>query len=372
MKATTHTSSDISLDTPEIRKKIEIFKNYLWKFDKNMDDEIDKEEMLRFFDSNMTDGRLYDRDLADKIFKIFDADRSGKVSVDEFIKTFIHIEEELKTNKSHIKGKYQAEKEKADEIKRKMDEYKGEKPNKNGVCPSGKLTCEIISIDFTEKIDYSSIKIRLLYEDDVQSTREIGREKSSKSIIWNQKFEFKLERISLMTIEVIDMSKKNEEDVIGTVLIELDRFEKQEEYEVKLEIPSDEGGEESGSNVNCRIMVVWSYYELYSELYKKAELNMKTYKDLLEKNSKLLENLNEPFKNFSYTDIVYVNEEMKEKDNSQIRNKVDFKANNNNQSQIKKEVFLDEVIHNQTEKFLKEKMSKSIYFIYLVYLTCNY
>jgi len=363
MKTTTNTSSDISLDTPEIRKKIEIFKNYLWKFDKNMDDEIDKEEMLRFFDSNMPEGKLYDRDLADKIFKIFDADRSGKVSVDEFIKTFIHIEEELKTNKSHIKGKYQAEKEKSEEMKRKIDEYKGEKPNKNGVCPSGKLTCEIMSIEFMEKREYSSIKIRLIYEDDVQSTREIGGESMSKSIIWNQKFEFKLERISVLTIEVIDMTKKNEEEVIGTVLIELDRFERQEEYEVKLEIPSEEGEtDESGSNVNCRIMVVWSYYELYSEMYKKTELNMKTYKELLERNSILLESLNEPFKNFAYQEIVYINEGVKEESNNNLnqsntQRKVDFKGTRK-ENLNKKEIYLDEVIHNQTERFVKERMSK--------------
>jgi hypothetical protein len=89
---------------------------------------------------------------------------------------------------------------------------------------------------------------------------------------------------------------------------------------------------------------------------------MKTYKELLERNSILLESLNEPFKNFAYQEIVYINEGVKEESNNNLnqsntQRKVDFKGTRK-ENLNKKEIYLDEVIHNQTERFVKERMSK--------------
>src|SRR5690242_15721488 len=97
--------------------KVEALKNALLKFDKNMDDQIDKPELFAFLDSNMN-GRRFDRQLGEKMFSLLDTDKSGKVSVEEFIKTFIHIEEELKNHIKEMQNKYSYELENNNRIKR--------------------------------------------------------------------------------------------------------------------------------------------------------------------------------------------------------------------------------------------------------------
>ena len=89
-----------------------------------MDNSINKEEMLSFFDSNMPNGKKYDREVANKLFKIFDLDDNGKISVEEFIKTFIHLEEELKEFRLKLKAKYLNELSKCNDLKDKLDYYK--------------------------------------------------------------------------------------------------------------------------------------------------------------------------------------------------------------------------------------------------------
>ena len=263
-----------------------------------MDDEINKDEMLQFFDSNMQNGKQYDRTLADKIFSIFDTDKSGKISVDEFIKTFIHIEEELKTHKTQIKAKYQAEKDKMEDIQKKVNYYRSEKLNSEGIAPSAKLTCEITNIEFLRKKSNSYIKIRLSFEDITESTKPILN--TNSVIYWNQKFEFKPTTRSPLIFDIIDVdSNTSEEIIIGSVQFDLENIDKQEDYDVTLEIPDDEASSQSAISckINCKISFIWSYFDYYSELLVKAEKNVKSYKMLLEKNNGLLDSLNGKYNN---------------------------------------------------------------------------
>lgn len=64
-----------------VRAKMDALRKALWKFDKDYDDQIDPNELLEFLDSNMPDGKRFDRNLSAKIFQVFDIDRSGKITV---------------------------------------------------------------------------------------------------------------------------------------------------------------------------------------------------------------------------------------------------------------------------------------------------
>ena len=61
----------------QTKAKIENIRKALMKFDKDLDDEIDQEELLNFLDSNMKNGQKFDRGLANKIFEALDLDKSG-------------------------------------------------------------------------------------------------------------------------------------------------------------------------------------------------------------------------------------------------------------------------------------------------------
>lgn len=153
-----------------------------------MDDHISMDEMLDFFDSSMPDGKKYDRELAKKIFNLFDIDHNGKISVDEFIKTFIHIEEELKSHRYQIKAKYLAEKDKYDDLLKKTNMYRGESLNSQGIAPSATLKCEITEVEFLRSTSsFESIKIRLTFDDCIKTTKAISAK--SNKLYWKEMFE---------------------------------------------------------------------------------------------------------------------------------------------------------------------------------------
>ena len=183
------TSSDVFYNNPEIKKKINMIKNYLWKFDKDMNDEINKQEMLNFFDANMPNNKQYDRSLADKVFGIFDSDKSGKISVEEFIKTFIHMEEELKIHKSQLKDKINNEKKAQNEIQFEVNKFKNEQLNSEGLSELSVINCEIVDIEFIKsKENYNSIKIRLTFGDYTESSGIIYINKESDIVQISSKF----------------------------------------------------------------------------------------------------------------------------------------------------------------------------------------
>jgi hypothetical protein len=163
-------------------------KTAIWKFDEDLDEEISISELIKFLDSNMPEGKLFDRTLADKIFSVFDVNKDGKISVDEFIKTFIHIEEELKAHRAQVNAKYQAEKDKMNDLLKKANVYKGEKLNQDGIAPNAKLTADINTVEFLADItEFNNIKIRITYGNDTYSTKSIAVK--GKSLNLNEKFE---------------------------------------------------------------------------------------------------------------------------------------------------------------------------------------
>jgi hypothetical protein len=152
-----------------------------------MDDEISKQEMLDFFDANMPEGKKYDRGLAEKIFTIFDSDKSGKISIDEFIKTFIYMEEELKSHKALMKSKYQNEKVKLELLRQELNSYRNEKFNENGLSDFSNIKCELLNVEFpSNSINFNSIKIRITLGDEIQSTKSVAPDTNNQLMFWGE------------------------------------------------------------------------------------------------------------------------------------------------------------------------------------------
>jgi Ca2+-binding EF-hand superfamily protein len=71
-------------DQDYLQQKIENLKMAFEKQDKNLDGEIDQNELMDFLDSNCK-SKKFDRNLAKNIFFILDLDKNGKISKEEFI-----------------------------------------------------------------------------------------------------------------------------------------------------------------------------------------------------------------------------------------------------------------------------------------------
>ena len=159
------------------------------KIDLNFDNEIDQEELLNFLDSNMRNGKKFDRSIANKIFSALDTDKSGKITVKEFILNFIHMEEEIKAHFKQLQDKFFEEKEKNANIQRLLLENKNEKLNKEGIGNNAKITIDIYNIEFLRQtVDIlKRISIKMTFQNETKETRMVSGEENK--VIWKEKFE---------------------------------------------------------------------------------------------------------------------------------------------------------------------------------------
>lgn len=145
--------------------------------------------MTNFLDSHTTDGKIFDRNLADKIFRVFDVNADGKISIDEFIKTYIHMEEDLKSHKEMVLAKKNNEENKKKEYSNKLEDYnKIEKKYSNGMSNLSKIDIEVTSLELNNNIDhFDSLKIKISMGESTCSTKPI--KVSEKNLSINEKFE---------------------------------------------------------------------------------------------------------------------------------------------------------------------------------------
>ena len=96
--------------------------------------------------------------------------------------------------------------------------------------------------------------------------------------------------------DVYNINENNSENLIGTVKFPLDTIEKQEEYDLELEIPDEEDEKVINAKINAKIRFIWSIYKYYQDLYTKSERSLQNYNSQLQKTYQLLDSLNEPMK----------------------------------------------------------------------------
>lgn len=82
------------------------------------------------------------------------------------------------------------------------------------------------------------------------------------------------------------------ESLIGSVTLDLRELQKQEEYEITLDIIDDVDLNKINSSINTKIMFIWSYVQYYSDLKNKSNKLLESYNSILDKTDNLLNSLN--------------------------------------------------------------------------------
>jgi hypothetical protein len=182
--------SDASTPIEKLRFKMDLLKSAVNRYDKYNEDRFDQQQMLRFLDSLMRNGNKFDRALAQKIFTLSDLDDDGKLTTQEFVKTYLMIEEEIKTNSKNYQTNYLMEKDNCDKLYKLMLENKNENLNSEGLCPDAKATIEISDIEFLNKMKLrlNNISIKMTLHDVSNQTRTIKIKDTDNKLILNETF----------------------------------------------------------------------------------------------------------------------------------------------------------------------------------------
>lgn len=181
------TSERINNNTELLTLKMEKLKSAFRNYDKNLDDYIDYTELLAFLDSLMKDGKRFDRSIAKDIFKILDLNEDKKITVQEFLKTFIGIYDTIDQQIKVFEAQLIAEQSKKKELEFSVREFINEPVNEEQLGPNAKFLLEVINIEFARKSgSYSGIRIVVRFDEQVKNTKIISVD---GDLFWREKFD---------------------------------------------------------------------------------------------------------------------------------------------------------------------------------------
>ncbi len=168
-----------------LQAKIEALSRAWLEIDKNFDSEVDQQELLDFLDSNMKNNKKFDRGVAKEIFKLMDLDTSGKISVEEFIKRYISIEDEIRRDIRDYQKIFLAEKENNAKLYKLMLQHKNEISNDR---KNAKIILQISTIEFFKQIlgKLENISIKLKLDNQVAETSVVAFE---SKLFYKESFE---------------------------------------------------------------------------------------------------------------------------------------------------------------------------------------
>ena len=118
---------------------IQTLKDAFQQIDKDLDSVLTSSELLSFLDNRMKSGQ-FDRNIATKLFSYIDKDNKGEISVQDFIKGYIFLEEDIKKTLTKFQKKYNEVKKMNDELANKCMESQNEKINSEGLSDKSKIT----------------------------------------------------------------------------------------------------------------------------------------------------------------------------------------------------------------------------------------
>ncbi len=181
--------------------KMERLKSEFKKYDINSDDYIDYEELINFLDSLMKNGKKFDRNITKDIFKILDLNNDKKITVGEFLKTFIGIFDTIYNQIKLLEIQLISDRNKKKELEFSIRDFINEPINEEELSPNSKFILEITNIEFLKEYNsYSGISIIIKFDDQIKNTKTISK---NGDLFWKEKFE--LYNFSLIYLNFFNM-----------------------------------------------------------------------------------------------------------------------------------------------------------------------
>ena len=147
---------------------IQILKDAFQQIDKDLDSILTPSELLSFLDNRMKSGQ-FDRNIATKLFSYIDKDNKGEISVQDFIKGYIFLEEDIKKTLSKFQKRYNEVKKENNELANKCMESQNEKINAEGLSDKSKITLVFSEIEvLSNREEYQMFIVETKYNREIK------------------------------------------------------------------------------------------------------------------------------------------------------------------------------------------------------------
>ncbi len=90
----------------------------------------------------------------------------------------------------------------------------------------------------------------------------------------------------------IDPHDNTKQITLGSVRFSLNLIERQEEYDVLLEVPDVNNDQDVYAKINAKIQFIWSLHKFYTDELSKSEERFSKIKSLISGKQNVLSNLN--------------------------------------------------------------------------------
>ena len=168
---------------------IQTLKDAFQQIDKDLDSVLTSSELLSFLDNRMKSGQ-FDRTIATKLFSYIDKDNKGEISVQDFIKGYIFLEEDIKKTLTKFQKKYNEVKKMNDELANKCMESQNEKINSEGLSDKSKITLIFSEIEvLSNREQYQIFIVETNYN---RETKEIDIDLDNQTVLQLENKEIEL------------------------------------------------------------------------------------------------------------------------------------------------------------------------------------
>ena len=204
-----------------------------------------------------------------KIFNLIDKDHNMKLTIQEFIESYIILEEKLRMKKIKL-TKLDDELRIANaKFQKGMNDNKGEMINKEDLSNSATLYITLLDAKNLKPMDYNGASnpyvMFLLGDKKATSSFKPG----TLDPVWNEDYSFAVATRNLvLEVQVWDHGRFGGEDMHGSVKIPLRDLENQMKTEREFDLYAKDG---SSGSIRLKLHFLYSKYKYFSDNYLKTE-----------------------------------------------------------------------------------------------------
>ena len=277
-----------------LMKHFQRLKEEFNQIDINQDEEITFNELLSFFqnkNSNITEDDLK------KIFELFDRDQNEKITIEEFIYSYIKLEEQLKIKKSKLTNVKENLIDEKQNYEKKRLNYENEIMN-GEISENSELLIQLIEALNLNSNSNNIINAKVEFNQ--ISNESIVKKSVSRLIIsnnprFNQDFSFKIfTPYDSIIIKVSDQGSYSD-TLLGTININLDKYKDQIKKEERINIINENEPNKINGILHFRIRYRHNYKEYFNNLIYKTDAQIKRLEEVLKELNDYIEKINEPF-----------------------------------------------------------------------------
>ena len=243
----------------------------LLKADESNTGRVTEETLLDFLQKKLPPQRQLNIPLFKRFLQNVDLNIDTMIDLQDFCKKYIQAHEELKLNFDTLKKGFDKEKNLKNELQEKIQEFKNEPLNKNGISQNSKIQTEIGKITFLTQINYPQIYFKVSL-DETQDIRSESRNIDDPT--FTKKFIFPIEdKQSSISYKLYS---ENGEQYIGGVEVPIYMLNVENE-EIFSEFELKDNNDQTIGVFKPRIIVITSYFDLYQKQYDNIDKNIESY-----------------------------------------------------------------------------------------------